>query len=179
MLYVKGGYVKGVSEVQIELLRTDDSLTEILEKYADTVLRLCFVYLRNKTDAEDVFQNVFLKLCKIKPSFNDDEHIKAWLITVTTNECKNQLKSSWRKKVAFIDEVISPIKQKDNKEIVSFIMHLPLKYRNVLYLYYFEDYKVNELASILKTNESTVKTRLKRGRDHLKSELIKGGYEYE
>jgi RNA polymerase sigma factor (sigma-70 family) len=165
--------------VQIELLRTDDSITEILEKYADTVLRLCFVFMRNKTDAEDVFQNVFLKLCKIKPSFNDDEHIKAWLITVTTNECKNQFKSFWKKKVVCIDEVISSVKQKDSRAIVSYITHLPLKYRNVLYLHYFEDYKVNELALIFKTNESTVKTRLKRGRELLKSELIKGGYEYE
>jgi RNA polymerase sigma factor (sigma-70 family) len=165
--------------VQTELLRTDDSFTEILEKYADTVLRLCFVYLRNKTDAEDVFQNVFLKLCKIKPVFNDDEHVKAWLITVASNECKNLLKSFWRKRVVCIDKAVAQVKKRDNREMVSYIMLLPLKYRNVLYLHYFEDYKVSELALILKANQSTVKTRLKRGRELLKNELVKGGYHYE
>jgi RNA polymerase sigma factor (sigma-70 family) len=165
--------------VGYQLLETDNSMTEILKKYADTVFRLCLIYVRNKADAEDAFQNVFLKLCKIKPSFNDEEHIKAWLITVTTNECKNLLKSFWRKNVVCIDEVISPVIDEGKKGVPTALLKLPVKYRNVLYLHYFEGYKVSELAKILNEKEATIKTRLKRGRGLMKNEMLKGGCEYE
>lgn len=170
---------KGCDEVADELLCTDNSMTDILDKYADTVLRLCLVYMRNKADAEDAFQNVFLKLCKINPSFNDEEHIKAWLITVTSNECKNLLKSFWRRNIVFIDEVVLPVKDMDKKEVSTAVLKLPVKYRNVMYLHYFEGYKVSELVKILNEKEATIKTRLKRGRELMKNEMLKGGYEYE
>ena len=172
-------YIEGVSKLQNELLRTNDSYTEILEKHADTVFRLCLLYMRDIKDAEDIFQNVFLKLCKLKPLFNDDEHIKAWLIKVTSNECKNQLKSFWRKKVICYDEVLTSVSYANNKELINSVMTLPVKYRNVLYLHYFEGYKVEELAELLKINISTIKTHLKRGRELLKNQLIRGDYEYE
>lgn len=160
-------------------LHTDFSLTKALETYADTVWRLCLVYMRNIADAEDAFQNIFIKLNLKWPNFNGEDHIKAWLITVTTNECKNQLRSFWRKHVVTIDEIVSPIEKDNNKEVVKAVMQLPTKYRDVLYLHYFEGYKVNELAMILKSNESTIKTRLKRARELLKKELVEGGFQYE
>lgn len=169
--------IRGV-DVEQDLLHIKDT-SWILERFADTVWRLCFVYMRNKMDAEDAFQNVFLKLQRQAPKFNNDDHLKAWLLTVTTNECKNQLKSFWRKHVIAVDEVVSQVEDKDNKEVVKIIMQLPTKYRDVLYLHYFEGYKVNELVAILKLNESTIKTRLKRGRELLKKELVAGGYTYE
>ena len=162
-----------------ELQNIDTSEDKMLEKYADMVFRLCLVYMRNKADAEDAFQNVFLKLVKTKPNFNSEEHIKAWLITVASNECKNQLKAFWRRNKVSIDEVTIPVKNEDKKEIVKTVLNLPLKYRDVLYLYYFEGYKVNELSKMLDVNESTIKTHLKRGRDALKNMLVKGGYDYE
>lgn len=165
--------------VESNLLYTNDSITKVLETYADTVWRLCLVYMRNKADAEDAFQNVFMKLNQQWPKFNSEGHIKAWLIRVTINECKNQLKSFWRKHVITIDEVICPIENDNNKEVVKVVMQLPTKYRDVLYLHYFEGYKVNELVTILKSNESTIKTRLKRARELLKKELVEGGSQYE
>lgn len=170
--------IRGVG-VESNLLHTNDSLTKVLETYADTVWRLCLVYMRNKADAEDAFQNVFMKLNRQWPKFNSEDHIKAWLIRVTTNECKNQLKSFWRKHVITIEEVIFPIENDNNKEVVKVVMQLPTKYRDILYLHYFEGYKVNELVTILESNESTIKTRLKRARELLKKELVEGGFQYE
>jgi RNA polymerase sigma factor (sigma-70 family) len=169
--------IRGV-DVKLNLLYIKDT-SWILERFADTVWRLCFVYMRNKVDAEDAFQNVFLKLQRQAPIFNDEYHVKAWLLTVTTNECKNQLKSFWRKHVTTADEVISQVNNEDNKEVVKIVMQLPTKYRDVLYLHYFEGYKVNELVKLLKLNESTIKTRLKRARELLKKELVEGGCIYE
>lgn len=162
-----------------ELLRTNNSFVEIMEKYADMVLRICLVYMKDKTDAEDAFQNVFLKLCTSKISFHDEEHIKDWLITVAKNECKNQLLSFWHRNVTCIDEVVLPIKNAEDRGIIKATLNLPLKYRDLLYLFYFEDYKVEEISKLLGMKESTVKTRLKRGRELLKSSLLQGGYRYE
>lgn len=82
------------------LSHTDDFILTILDKYADMVFRLAFMYLRNHSDAEDATQEIFLKLFRINLQFNSEDHIKAWLITVTSNYCKDILKSMWRKKVS-------------------------------------------------------------------------------
>jgi RNA polymerase sigma factor (sigma-70 family) len=171
--------VTEADDVENELLRMGNSYVDIMEKYADTVLRVCLVFMKNKADAEDVFQNVFLKLCEAKPHFNDEGHIKAWLITVARNECKNQLHSFWRRKVTCIDEIVLPVKNTEDKEVVKAVVNLPLKYRDIVYLFYFENYKINELSKLLNLKEPTVKTRLKRGRELLKDILLSGGFRYE
>lgn len=132
--------------------------------------------MKNKTDAEDVFQDVFLTLYELQPVFNDADHIRAWLITIARNKCKNQLRSFWRRNVTCIDEVLLPAKTKQNDGIISAVLKLPLRYRDIVYLFYFEEYKISELSVMLKVKESTVKTRLKRGRSLLKEELLKEGY---
>ncbi len=153
--------------------------TEIMDKYSDTVLRVCLVFLRNKTDAEDVFQDVFMKLCEQELPFNNEEHIKAWLITAARNECKNKLKSFWRRNVICIDEITLPIANTQDKEVVKAVLNLPLRYRDIIYLFYFEGYKINELSKAFKIKEPTIKTRLKRGRDLLKQTLLQEGFIYE
>lgn len=153
-------------------------IAEILERHADMVFRLCTVYMRNKADAEDIFQTVFFKLYKANPKFNGEEHVKAWLLKVTANECKNRLKSFWHRNIIAVDEVVLPVKDKDDREIIESLLILPLKYRNALYLHYFEGYTIREISQILKLNESTVKTHLRRGRESLKTLLIQGGYDY-
>lgn len=155
------------------------SIEEILEKHADMVFRLCTVYMRNRADAEDSFQNVFLKLYKADPEFNGEEHIKAWLLKVTANECKNRLKSFWHRNIIAVDEIVLPVKDRNNREIIESLLTLPMKYRNVLYLHYFEGYSVREMSQILGLKESTVKTHLKRGRESLKPLLFQGGYDHE
>lgn len=165
--------------MEIQLLRTDSCVSEIISKYANLVFRLCIVYLKNNADAEDAFQDIFIKFFEKNPKFNDEEHIKAWLIKCTTNHCKNILGSYWNRHRVSIDNVILPIEDKDDDELVKFVMKLPFKYKSVIYLYYYEGYSSLEISKILNIKEATVRTQLKRGRELLKKDLSNGGFENE
>jgi len=145
--------------------------------YGKTIYKIAFVYLKNNADVEDALQEVFLKLLLKAPKFNSVEHEKAWLIRVTINTCKNMLKSHGRRQnIATMDEleqVGTP--ERKNDEVLTEILNLPDKYKAVIHLYYYEGYSVLQIAQILKTTQSAVKMRLKRGRDILKLELRDGG----
>lgn len=163
----------------IQLLRTDSCASEIISKYADLVFRLCIVHLKNIADAEDAFQNIFIKLFEKSPGFNDEEHLKAWLIKCTTNHCKNMLRTYWNRFRVSIDDIVLPIEDKQADELVKYVMKLPLKYKSVIYLYYYEGYSTLEISKILDIKDATIRAQLKRGRDLLKKELYNGGFEYE
>jgi RNA polymerase sigma-70 factor (ECF subfamily) len=165
--------------MEIQLLRTDSCVSEIISKYANLVFRLCIVYLKNQADAEDAFQDIFIKLFEKNPKFNDEEHIKAWLIKCTTNHCKNILGSYWNRFRVSMDNVELPIEDKEDDELVKFVMKLPFKYKAVIYLYYYEGYNSLEISEILNVKEATVRTQLKRGRELLKKDLSNGGFEDE
>jgi len=165
--------------MEIQLLRTDSCVSEIISKYANLVFRLCIVYLKNQADAEDAFQDIFIKLYEKNPKFNDEEHIKAWLIKCTTNHCKNILGSYWNRFRVSMDNVELPIEDKEDDELVKFVMKLPFKYKAVIYLYYYEGYNSLEISEILNVKEATVRTQLKRGRELLKKDLSNGGFEDE
>lgn len=162
-----------------ESLCTDNSFVEIMERYADMVLRICYTFLRNRADAEDVCQNVFLKLCTSAPTFCEEEQVKAWLITVAWNECRNLLRSFWKRRVLFRERIASPIHDEKQREAVNVVLKLPLKYRDILYLHYYEEIPVKELALLLHMKKPTIRTRLMRGRELLKEALQKGGFSYE
>ena len=142
----------------------------VFDKYCDTVYRLAYARVGNKFDAEDILQTVFLKLCKEKRSFNDGEHLKAWLLKVTVNSSKNLLKSGWMKLTEGLSDTI-PAPKHEVGEVYSAVARLPLKYRTIIHLHYFEGYSCREIAEITSTNEATVKTRLKRARETLKGEI--------
>ena len=165
--------------MEIQLLRTDSCVSEIISKYADLVFRLCIVYLKNEADAEDAFQDIFIKLFEKNPKFNDEEHIKAWLIKCTTNHCKNILGSYWNRFRVSMDNIVLPIEDKEDNELVRFVMKLPFKYKSVIYLYYYEGYNSLEISKILNLKEATVRTQLKRGREILKKDLSNGGFQDE
>jgi RNA polymerase sigma-70 factor (ECF subfamily) len=156
---------------------TDEYIKHVLEKYSKMLVKLAFTYVKNMADAEDITQDVFVSLIKKGTGFDNDEHEKAWLIRVTINHCKNHLKSSWNKLKVPLEEDISYIPKEDS-EVLVLVLNLPAKYRSVIHLYYYEDYSINEIASILHKNPATVGTWLARGRNLLKSQLI-GGFEYE
>lgn len=156
------------------LLRTDKGWAEIYQRHADLVYRLCYLYLRNSVDAEDAVQSVFVKLIKSPPAFNGYEHEKAWLTVTTRNHCKDLLKSWWRSRrvdMADLPEVAAWQGDEDSGEVLAKLLSLPEKYKTVLYLYYYEDYTVREIASMLGCSDSTVQTRLARGRKRLKMDL--------
>ena len=129
--------------------------------------------LQNYADAEDCYQNVFMKLFAESPRFSGEDHLKAWLIRVAINECKLFLRDNRR--MIPLDSLKGRAIQfsEDSGDMSWALLKTPQKYREVLYLHYCEQYTVSEIAIILKTNENTVKTRLKRGREKLKS--IYGG----
>ncbi|MBQ3417002.1 MAG: sigma-70 family RNA polymerase sigma factor [Ruminococcus sp.] len=149
------------------------SFDQVVQKYAKNVLSSCLMRTGSSPDADDCFQNVFLKLYTVAPSFRDEEHLKAWLLRVAINECKNYLRDNRRHLT--LDAVReSPLPSTDDERDISWaLMRLEPKYREALYLYYIERYKVAEIASILGYNPNTVKTLLSRGRQKLKK--IYGG----
>lgn len=145
----------------------------IAEQYTDIVYRAAISYCKNKNDAEDAVQNTFVKLLKTDTEFNDDEHIRKWLIRVAVNECKNMWKSFWRRNVTSFEELEKEPEyiESDKTELFSEVMKLPQKYRVVLHLYYYEGYCVKEIARLVGISESNVQTRLMRARNKLKLQL--------
>ncbi|MBQ8568166.1 MAG: sigma-70 family RNA polymerase sigma factor [Oscillospiraceae bacterium] len=136
------------------------------------VFRLAYSYVRNRTDAEDITQEVFFRLYNSSESFSADENAKAWLIRVTVNTSKNHLSSAWvRRKITLTEDI--PLKNERDYELLDALNRLNVNYRTVIYLHYYEGYSVAEISDILKISESNVKARLKRGRDKLKSILEK------
>ena len=145
----------------------------LAELYMDTVYRIARAGSRSDADAEDITQNTFLKLLGRKGSFNGDEHARRWLIKVAVNE-GNML---WRKRkredcFETVDTLSVPddFTEKDH-ELMSALLKLPPKYRQVLQLYYFEDYSSREIAQLLSISDDTVRTRLSRARVMIKKEL--------
>ena len=144
---------------------------EIFDLYKNDIFRLAYSYTRNKTDAEDIFQNVFIKLYKHQNILTkDDMEIKKWLVKVTINESKNFFLSSWRRKIIFFEEKeeekISVIPKEDN--VLPLVLELPRKYRLVTYLFYYENYKIKEIAKLLNISETNIRTILVRSRGKLK-----------
>lgn len=151
-------------------LITEDEFLRTYHKYLRTVFGIALSYTKNDTDACDIAQEVFMKYYTSRKRFNDYEHLKAWLIRVTINACKKYLLSSWIKRTVPLDETI-PFESKEDSDLFSAVMDLPLKYRTVVHLHYYEGYSIAEIASLLKTKESTIKVRLMRARTKLKEKL--------
>ena len=146
---------------------------EAVDKYAPAVYSACVMRLGNAFDADDCFQNTFLKLYTSAPEFKEEAHLKAWLLRVAINECKKALRS--RRDTVPLDSVrnLSLPSTDDANDISWAIMRLEPKYREVLYLYYAEGYATEEIAAILGKNGNTVRTLMRRGRQKLK--VIYGG----
>ncbi len=142
---------------------------QVVRKYNQTIVSVCIMRLKNWADAEDCFQNTFVRLHQKSPQLNDENHLKAWLIRVAINECNNYIKKN-RKTISLEDYRDAAVQfPHDETDISWALMELEEKYREVLHLYYVEQYKVDEIAQILSKNKNTVKTLLMRGREKLKS----------
>lgn len=148
---------------------SDEYIKLIVKTHSNSMFKAAYALLGNRDDAEDVVQEAFIKLVEKQPDFNDDEHMKAWLLRVTINLSKNMLKASWRKNKSVIQE--ESYTENEPDEVLFFVMKLEENYRTVIHLYYYEGYSIKEIASILKLPSATVGTRLKRGRAKLKKML--------
>lgn len=156
-----------------------DDICYYVDKYGDMILRVAFSYMKNTYDAEDIVQEVFLKLVSNKYTFDNTEHEKAWIIRVTINLCKNKLKSFWFNKTSEMsDEIKYYDKINENDSILKAVMGLPVSYRMVIHLYYYEQYSTKEIADVIGKKESTVRSLLYRGREKLKN-ILKEEYDFE
>ena len=157
---------------------TEEQFNERYERYSNMIFKIFILNLKNIADAEDVTQEVFLKLmCQANTEFVDADHEKCWIIRVTINLCKDKIKSFWNKNRNNIEDYqelcMDNLFEVDyhDLEILQKIMKLPHKYKSVIHLYYYEGYSVKEISSILNCGESTIKMRMKRGREILKIEM--------
>lgn len=152
---------------------TDRRFREAVELYGDMVFRLAYSYLKNRADAEDVMQEVLLKLYTEKKGFESPDHEKHWLIRVAVNECRKLLRSPWRRRTGPLDEAAeaAAFDRPAQSELFRQVMALPPKYRAAVYLYYYEGYSVKETAALLGTKASTVQTWLMRARGQLQTKL--------
>lgn len=160
-------------------MRSEEEVNAAIERYSDTVRRLCMVHLKNYADTEDIFQNVFLKYVLSSVTFENEEHEKAWFIRVTINACKDLLKSFFFTRTVPIDEVLTLSAEipPDNREVLEAVLSLPKKYKDSIYLHYYEGYSAPEISRILSKNVNTVYTYINRGKQLLKERL--GGDDYE
>lgn len=146
---------------------------DAVRKYAPAVHSVCAVRLGSDADADDCFQNTFLKLYTSAPDFREEEHLKAWLLRVAINECKKFIRDNRRTLSLDTAAPLSIPFSEDESDISWAIMRLEAKYREVLYLFYGEGYTSEEIARILGKNPNTVRTMLRRGREKLRK--IYGG----
>jgi RNA polymerase sigma factor, sigma-70 family len=154
-------------------MRGEQEVNRALERYSDTVRRLCMVHLKNYEDSEDIFQTVFLKYVLSSVSFESEEHEKAWFIRVTINACKDLLKNFFRSHTVSLDEIIEQpaLLPPENREVMEAVLSLPEKYRDVIYLHYYEEYTAPQISRILGKNVNTVYTLLNRSRQLLREKL--------
>lgn len=143
----------------------------LFNRYRDDVYRLAVSYTRSTQEAEDVCQTVFLKLLE-NPDITPGRE-RAWLTQVTVNTCRDVLRSSWWKRTVPLEN-LDAVSQTEMDEMVFLLQKLPPKYRVVLYLHYYEQYTTQEIAKLLQIPTGTVSTRLRRGREQLKTMLKEG-----
>ncbi len=158
---------------------TKERLEQIFRDYYQLIYRVAFSQVKNHADAEDITQEVFLKIIRHDMRYQSMEHERAWIVRVTVNLCRDLLKSKWHKTSVSMEEVSEAQRgscenfTEIQDDMMWAVLQLPEKYRNCLYLFYYEDYSIKEIAQSLEMPENTVKTNLKRGRQALKEFLEK------
>lgn len=153
-------------------------MEEAVEQYADMVYRISMTITRNESDAQDVFQETFLRLVKYKETIENEQHLKAWLIRVATNCAKSFVTDSWNKRTQGIDQTMITEQTFERKEqglLFKRIRELPQNHAISLYLFYYEEYTIQEISHIMKKNINTVKSYLRRGKAMLRKHLEEDG----
>ena len=160
-------------------MQSEAQINHAVEEYADMVKRVCFYHLKNEADTEDVFQEVFLKYMLHDEPFSSREHEKSWQLRVDINATKDYLKSIFRRSVVSL-EVLDEIEDEEresHREVLEAVLSLPVKYKDVIYLHYYEGYTAAEIGKIIGKKENTVYSLLFRGREMLKERLGGEGFD--
>lgn len=157
-------------------IKGKDAFSFAFKQFTDTVYRVALHNTSNFSDAEDVTQEVFIKLLETNRAFRDSEHLKAWLIRVTINLCRDKMKKSSRE--TLVENILPYNAEEEKSDVFEAVRSLPENYRNTIYLHYYEGYTTKEIGKILDAKENTVLSWLSRGRDALRKELD-GGFDDE
>lgn len=154
-------------------MRSEQEANRAIERYADTVRRICMIHLKNHADTEDIFQNVFLKYVLSTTVFESEEHEKAWFIRVTINACRDLLRSFFRSRTVSLDTLLDQPAEltETDRTVLDAVLALPPKYRDVVYLHYYEGYTAPQIGEILKKNVNTIYTLLTRAKQALRETL--------
>ena len=152
---------------------TETHMQQKIAEYGPTVYRLAMAQLRHREDADDTYQDVFLKLIRHQPEFQNPAHQKAWFIRVTVNTCKDRLKKASRRDLP-LEEATASAAVPEQTGLEDALARLSERDRALIYLYYYEGYKTEEIATILQVGGSTVRSRLKRARARLKDFMTEG-----
>ena len=156
----------------IQSLRTDDCVDEVIDRYSGMVYRLALAHMKTKHDADDVFQDVFLRYISKPRIFESEEHRKAWIIRVTINRCHSIWSFWFRKSEPLNEEIV--FETKEETDLHEYLVLLPQKYRSVIHLFYYEELSIKQISEILNAKESTVRTWLTRARSILGKKLEGG-----
>ncbi|WP_066392852.1 sigma-70 family RNA polymerase sigma factor [Neobacillus mesonae] len=175
-----------MDELTIEALAAVDKeelIDEIMNRYGQEILKLTYSYVNNKAVAEDLTQDIFVKCYKNLHTYNGKSKLRTWLWRIAINHCKDFLKSWYNKNVVITEEapamnvtkkemVEEKVIQKEvDDQLITAVMSLPIKYREVIYLHYYEDMQIKEIALLTEVSNNTIKTRLRRAKELLKERL--------
>ena len=147
--------------------------TEVYYRHVDTVYRVCYSFMKNKADTEDMVQETFLRLLSSRKEFENERHEKAWLIVTASNVCKDTLKKWWRRNENIEDFLDIAAEPKQEDSLLEVILQLPEDAKDAVYMYYYEGYTTVEIAEFLHCPESTVRSRLMRAKKKL--QVMLGG----
>lgn len=181
----------GQSLHETDILQMEDriqQIEQIMDVYGHDIKRLVFTYMKNEADTDEVTQDVFVTVYEKLTTFKGEASLRSWIYSIAINKCKDHLRR-WQirnqrlierlKQVTLSPETPSPeqqiLKKNETNHLVTIIMMLPVKYREVLILYYFQEFKTDEISDMLNLNPSTVRSRLSRGRKRLKQLFIERG----
>ena len=164
--------MKGVDKRMCQLEPQEDDIEKVVLKYSNMIFKICLVLLCNEHDAKDAAQDTFYKYIMKAVKFENEEHEKAWLITVATNICKNMLRFKFMHPQVDINNIYDYYEFEEDGEILEDLMSIPFKFKIVMILHYVEGYKVDEIAKIIGKTSSAVKMRLQKGRKLLKQEYL-------
>ncbi|GGA29812.1 sigma-70 family RNA polymerase sigma factor [Psychrobacillus lasiicapitis] len=159
-------------------------IDQLMREYSNDILHLVYTYVKNRTIAEDLAQEIFIKCYKKLNQFNQQSTIKTWLYRIASNHCKDYLKSWHYRKITLNNKIFDHIpskskqveeeviKHSEENSLTNAVMNLPLKYREVVFLHYYEELSLKEISKITSVNINTLKTRLKRAKELLKDKMI-------
>lgn len=165
-------------EARMHQAETNGRAEMILTRFGDSILRYAYTYLHNMSDAEEVLQDTLVQFLKTAPEFESENHEKAWLLRVAANLSKNRIGYNKLRETDELNDELVAEEREDLSFVWEAVKSLPVKYREVIHLFYHEGYQTAQIAKVLGRNESTVRSDLRRGREKLK-EVLKGEYDFE